>query len=114
MPIRSHAERRRDWQIFLEQARGPTLSTIVAKLAALREGEAVAEGRSFRRLWQADVIRFKQHMLTKPSAATGERLCSLTIVHTVDHGRRAPRTVHDFTASFAPSARRLETSRAIP
>lgn len=87
MQIRSNVELRRDWQVALEQARGLKLSTVVAKLAALRDFEAFTEGRSFLKLRRADVIGFKEQLLTAPSAVTGERLASSTIVHTLDHCR---------------------------
>ncbi|MCZ8186199.1 MAG: tyrosine-type recombinase/integrase [Beijerinckiaceae bacterium] len=124
MQIRSNAELRRDWQVALEQAQGLKLSTVVAKLAALRDFEAFTEGRSFLKLRRADVISFKEHLLTTPSAVTGERLASSTIVHTLDHcrgffrwlanrkeGRHLDReTVECLTASRADK----ERARAVP
>lgn len=124
MQIRSNAELRRDWQVALEQAQGLKLSTVVAKLAALRDFEDFTEGRSFLKLRRADVIRFKEHLLTTPSTVTGERRSSSTIVHTLDHcrgffrwlanrkeGRPLDReTIEYLTASRADK----ERARAVP
>nr|MCU0831619.1 hypothetical protein [Rhizobiaceae bacterium] len=59
--------------------------TISAKLAALTAFETFTRKRAFASLRREDVEAFKDHVLERISAKTGERLASSTIVHTLEH-----------------------------
>ena len=86
---KSNDELRYDWRISLEQRRGLKRSTVLAKMAALRDYETFTSKRTFLKLRRDDVIAFKEHLLTSPSVVTGECLSCSTVVHVLDH-------CHDF------------------
>ncbi|MCZ8261157.1 MAG: tyrosine-type recombinase/integrase [Beijerinckiaceae bacterium] len=87
MTLKQNDELRHEWRVSLQQGRGLAQSTIQAKLAALRDFETFTSGRSFLKLRQRDVTDFKEHLLTVPSAVTGECLSCSTVVHVLEHCR---------------------------
>lgn len=87
MKTKSNDELRYEWRISLEQRRGLKKSTVLAKMAALRDYEKFTSERPFLKLRRDDVMAFKEHLLTSPSAATGKRLSCSTVVHMLDHCR---------------------------
>lgn len=85
MRCKPNDELRYEWRLSLQQKRGLAHSTVAAKLAALTRFENFSSRRPFSKLSRDQAVAFKEHLLTDASSATGERLSSSTLVHTLEH-----------------------------
>lgn len=118
----SNDELRHEWRLSLQQQRGLSGQTIVAKLAALSAYERFTNGRRFAGLRRDDVRSFKEHLLDVVSAATGKKLARSTYVHTLAHcldffrwfglTRSGRKIDQDAVAWFHPSRADKERARA--
>ncbi len=87
MPIQPNDQFRHEWRRSLQNATGNSSSTIAAKLASLTRFETFTKSRTFLLLRADDVVAFKEHLLSAPSAHTGQLLSVSTFVHILEHCR---------------------------
>ena len=75
------------YQGHLRHAKGYSVKSMDAALAALTEFEVFTRHRDFRQLHLEQIIGFKENLMSRASRSDGQPLSASTIIHTLGHCR---------------------------